>query len=347
MAMLRVLLAIHLFLFCCYDFKRPSYGSFLGLKNIHRGATHTSRSLVGDSNGGNGGGGSGSESSGSGSESSGSDDKTVSGTQQSENVGEGGSTANQRTDSNSEEKKNSENEEEKPKPNENGEQNDSNTDAATSTEGESQISTPETGNPGNNASEKQDEGQGTGEIKTENLPESGGSQDDKNLESKSNEVEISKHDPPGAVKTEDGKGSQEGETTQNEATSTESKNTDGSAIENTGENGADGNKLHLDNLDDDIPHYSALRNNRVEKGITDTMVLSDIMGNKGQKSCSVNNGGCSEDQICIRIGNVGVKCVCKEGFLFAGRCILTTSSSAFSSFISLSLSILLTMLLLG
>ncbi|GAB65031.1 merozoite surface protein 5 [Plasmodium cynomolgi strain B] len=112
--------------------------------------------------------------------------------------------------------------------------------------------------------------------------------------------------------------------------------------ENAKDGDDDGNKLHLDKLDDKVPHYSALRNNRIDKGVTDTMVLNYIIGDN-TKSCSVNNGGCADDQICIRIDNIGIKCICKEGHLFGNKCILT-KSFAISSFFSAGLSVLLALL---
>ncbi|SBT55668.1 merozoite surface protein 5 [Plasmodium ovale wallikeri] len=99
-----------------------------------------------------------------------------------------------------------------------------------------------------------------------------------------------------------------------------------------------------DKLDDKVAHYSALRNNRIEKDVTDTMVLSDIIGNENMKSCSQNNGGCADDQICIRIDKIGIKCICKEGHLFGGKCILANSSALYP-LISISIPFLMALLL--
>ncbi|SOV73685.1 merozoite surface protein 5 [Plasmodium sp. gorilla clade G3] len=87
------------------------------------------------------------------------------------------------------------------------------------------------------------------------------------------------------------------------------------------------NRLHFDNIDDEVPHYSALRYNKVEKDVTDDMLLYNMMSDQNRKSCSINNGGCSDDQICININNIGVKCICKDGYLLGTKCILLNSYS--------------------
>ncbi|KMZ88254.1 merozoite surface protein 5 [Plasmodium vivax Brazil I] len=157
---------------------------------------------------------------------------------------------------------------------------------------------------------------------------------DKKLESKTADAEVSEHkaddaNPGGNKDSPEGESPKEG-------------NPGDQSQENPEAAGDDDSRLHLDNLDDKVPHYSALRNNRVEKGVTDTMVLNDIIG-ENAKSCSVDNGGCADDQICIRIDNIGIKCICKEGHLFGGKCILT-KSSALGSFFSAGLFALLALL---
>ncbi|EUD66845.1 hypothetical protein C922_02830 [Plasmodium inui San Antonio 1] len=101
-------------------------------------------------------------------------------------------------------------------------------------------------------------------------------------------------------------------------------------------------RLNSENLDDRVPPYGGPRNNRVENGIRDTRDMDDIMG-RNRKSCSVNNGGCGQDQICIRIDNIGIRCVCKEGHLVRNRCI-SSNSSSLPSFFSAGLLVLLAML---
>lgn len=156
----------------------------------------------------------------------------------------------------------------------------------------------------------------------------------KNLESKHAEAEVSEHKQD-VTTPEGGKDSPEGEN--------QKENTPNNTNQENQENADnDENKLHLDKLDDDVPHYSALRNNRVDKGITDSMMLKNIIEDN-TKSCSVNNGGCADDQICIRINNIGIKCICKEGHLFGGKCILSRSS-AINTFFSVGLSVLLAFL---
>nr|AAT77929.1 merozoite surface protein 5 [Plasmodium knowlesi] len=156
----------------------------------------------------------------------------------------------------------------------------------------------------------------------------------KNLESKHAEAEVSEHKQD-VTTPEGGKDSPEGEN--------QKENTPNNTNQENQENADnDENKLHLDKLDDDVPHYSALRNNRVDKGITDSMMLKNIIEDN-TKSCSVNNGGCADDQICIRINNMGIKCICKEGHLFGGKCILSRSS-AINTFFSVGLSVLLAFL---
>ncbi|SPJ08313.1 merozoite surface protein 5 [Plasmodium sp. DRC-Itaito] len=104
------------------------------------------------------------------------------------------------------------------------------------------------------------------------------------------------------------------------------------------------NRLHFDNIDDEVPHYSALRYNKVEKDVTDDMLLYDMMNDQNRKSCSINNGGCSDDQICININNIGVKCICKDGYLLGTKCILLNSYS-FHPFFSIVIYIILFLLL--
>ncbi|KJP89073.1 hypothetical protein AK88_01366, partial [Plasmodium fragile] len=160
-------------------------------------------------------------------------------------------------------------------------------------------------------------------------------EENKNLESTQADAEVSEHKHDD-VSAEESKDSPDGENTK-EGTPDNHPN------EKNPEDAANGDKqYHLDNLNDKVPHYSALRNNRVEKGITDTMVLNEIIGDN-TKSCSVNNGGCAEDQICIRMDNIGIKCICKEGHLLGDRCILMEASS-FGSFFSATLSVLLALL---
>ncbi|KYO02988.1 merozoite surface protein 5 [Plasmodium reichenowi] len=104
------------------------------------------------------------------------------------------------------------------------------------------------------------------------------------------------------------------------------------------------NRLHFDNVDDEVPHYSALRYNKVEKDVTDEMLLYNMMSDQNRKSCSINNGGCSDDQICININNIGVKCICKDGYLLGTKCILLNSYSChpfFSILIYITLFLLL------
>ncbi|ANQ06641.1 Merozoite surface protein 4 [Plasmodium coatneyi] len=171
--------------------------------------------------------------------------------------------------------------------------------------------------------------------KDEKTPEGGDTEENKNLESKQTDVEVSEHKQDGDSPKED-KNSQNGENKK------EGSSNNNSNQENPENAGNEENKPHLDGLDDEVPHPSSLRNNRIEDGVTDTMMLKDIIGDK-TKSCSVNNGGCSDDQICIRINNVGIKCICKEGYSFGGKCILSRSS-ALSSFFSAGLFVLLTLL---
>ncbi|VUZ93835.1 merozoite surface protein 5 [Plasmodium vivax] len=171
--------------------------------------------------------------------------------------------------------------------------------------------------------------------KDEAAPKEGdAAEKDKKLESKTADAEVSEH------KADDA--NQGGNKDSPEGESPKEGNPDDPSQENPEAAGDDDSRLHLDNLDDKVPHYSALRNNRVEKGVTDTMVLNDIIG-ENAKSCSVDNGGCADDQICIRIDNIGIKCICKEGHLFGGKCILT-KSSALGSFFSAGLFALLALL---
>ncbi|CAI7718549.1 merozoite surface protein 5 [Plasmodium vivax] len=171
--------------------------------------------------------------------------------------------------------------------------------------------------------------------KDETAPKEGDdAEKDKKLESKTADAKVSEHkaddaNPGGNKDSPEGESPKEG-------------NPDDPSQENPEAAGDDDSRLHLDNLDDKVPHYSALRNNRVEKGVTDTMVLNDIIG-ENAKSCSVDNGGCADDQICIRIDNIGIKCICKEGHLFGDKCILT-KSSALGSFFSAGLFALLALL---
>ncbi|SOV10523.1 merozoite surface protein 5 [Plasmodium sp. gorilla clade G2] len=104
------------------------------------------------------------------------------------------------------------------------------------------------------------------------------------------------------------------------------------------------NRLHFDNIDDEVPHYSALRYNKVEKDVTDDMLLYNMMSHENKKSCSINNGGCSDDQLCININNIGVKCICKDGYLLGTKCILLNSYS-FHPFFSIIIYIILFLLL--
>ncbi|SOS76244.1 merozoite surface protein 5 [Plasmodium sp. gorilla clade G1] len=104
------------------------------------------------------------------------------------------------------------------------------------------------------------------------------------------------------------------------------------------------NRLHFDNVDDEVPHYSALRYNKVEKNVTDEMLLYNMMSDQNRKSCAINNGGCSDDQICININNIGVKCICKDGYLLGTKCIILNSYSChpfFSILIYITLFLLL------
>ncbi|EDL43266.1 merozoite surface protein 5 [Plasmodium vivax] len=180
--------------------------------------------------------------------------------------------------------------------------------------------------------EKGSEGE-SGE-KDEAAPKGDAAEKDKKLESKTADAKVSEHkaddaNPGGNKDSPEGESPKEG-------------NPDDPSQKNPEAAGDDDSRLHLDNLDDKVPHYSALRNNRVEKGVTDTMVLNDIIG-ENAKSCSVDNGGCADDQICIRIDNIGIKCICKEGHLFGDKCILT-KSSALGSFFSAGLFALLALL---
>nr|AAL91365.1 merozoite surface protein 5 [Plasmodium vivax] len=170
--------------------------------------------------------------------------------------------------------------------------------------------------------------------KDEAAPKGDAAEKDKKLESKTADAKVSEHkaddaNPGGNKDSPEGESPKEG-------------NPGDPSQENPEAAGDDDSRLHLDNLDDKVPHYSALRNNRVEKGVTDTMVLNDIIG-ENAKSCSVDNGGCADDQICIRIDNIGIKCICKEGYLFGDKCILT-KSSALGSFFSAGLFALLALL---
>ncbi|SBT70631.1 merozoite surface protein 5 [Plasmodium malariae] len=170
-----------------------------------------------------------------------------------------------------------------------------------------------------------------GHIKTLDNKDS----NDKKMESRKSEAEISEHKhKPSDDSESDKKESSKGNHPQDSSDDKSSeegvdKNTMEEQHEKKNINPTDGdggdNTLYLDNIDDQVAHYSALKNNRIEKGVTDNMVLSDIVSGNNTKSCAVNNGGCGDDQLCIRIDNIGIKCICKEGHLFGNKCILTKS----------------------
>ncbi|SBS80764.1 merozoite surface protein 5 [Plasmodium ovale curtisi] len=160
---------------------------------------------------------------------------------------------------------------------------------------------------GNNADGKLKEGEDADNAGDRG--DSSGNGDDE-MKSKMSDAHISEHksDADGAKK--------DGEDEAKNGESGATKKGEGEEREDDSEEDDDSSTPYLDKLDDKVAHYSALRNNRIEKDVTDTMVLSDIIGNENMKSCSQNNGGCADDQICIRIDKIGIKCICKEGHLF-------------------------------
>ncbi|SCN43152.1 merozoite surface protein 5, putative [Plasmodium ovale] len=189
---------------------------------------------------------------------------------------------------------------------------------------------------GNNADGKLKEGEDADNAGDRG--DSSGNGDDE-MKSKMSDAHISEHksDADGAKK--------DGEDEAKNGESGATKKGEGEEREDDSEEDDDSSTPYLDKLDDKVAHYSALRNNRIEKDVTDTMVLSDIIGNENMKSCSQNNGGCADDQICIRIDKIGIKCICKEGHLFGGKCILA-NSSALSPAFSISIPFLMVLLLM-